>query len=158
MEICGYENYLIYDDGRVFSKDKNILLKQHLDYKGYYQVGLYKNKKRTSYLVHRLVGLHYIPNPENKPQIDHINRIRTDNRVENLRWATSSENALNTKTRCDNKLGIRNISYHKSYDKYDYKKTIKGKTIHKRFKTLEEAIQFKKEYELSEARSNKTIL
>ena len=54
-----------------------------------------KDGKSRSIGVHRLVGEAFIPNPENKPQIDHINTIRNDNRVENLRWATPFENITN---------------------------------------------------------------
>ena len=61
------------------------------------------NKKCKSYKVHRLVAMMFIPNPENKPQIDHINADRTNNRVDNLRWATRQENLSNPNTR-------RNIS------------------------------------------------
>mgnify|MGYP003417599997 CR=1 FL=1 len=60
--------------------------------KGYFKVRI----KGKDYKVHRLVAECYIPNPENKPFIDHINRNKVDNRVENLRWATNSDNQRNT--------------------------------------------------------------
>ena len=55
-------------------------------------VGLYKNGKRKQFKVHRLLALHFIPNPENKPQIDHENGVRDDNSLENLSWVTHREN------------------------------------------------------------------
>ena len=62
------------------------------DTKGYMVVGVSKNGKSKKFLVHRLLALHFIPNPENKPCIDHINGIKHDNRLENLRWLTNKEN------------------------------------------------------------------
>ena len=147
MEICGYENYLIYPDGRVFSKNKNKFLRPHLNYKGYYIVDLSKNGKRKTFKIHRLIALHYIPNPDNKPEVDHINRDRSDNRIENLQWATKSENMQNKGVAKSNKLGIKNIHL-EGISSYKYQKKINGKKFTKRFKTLEEAIQFKKDYEL----------
>ena len=60
----------------------------------YIQNSLTKNKNCKIYITHRLVAQTFIPNPENKPQVNHINWIRDDNRVENLEWCTSSENNL----------------------------------------------------------------
>lgn len=63
-------------------------------YKGYDFVNLWKNQKSKRFSVHRLVALAFIPNPENKPQVNHKNGIKTDNRLENLEWVTLSENMI----------------------------------------------------------------
>jgi len=97
MEIEDYPNYLIYEDGRVWSKiGKGRFLKQIINKDGYKKVQLWNKSSGKNLSVHRLVAQAYIPNPENKPFVDHINHIVDDNRVENLRWATVSENTLNT--------------------------------------------------------------
>lgn len=62
---------------------------------GYPSVTLCVNKNSRCYSIHRLVAMAFIPNPENKPCIDHINTIKTDNRIENLRWCTHKENSNN---------------------------------------------------------------
>ena len=62
---------------------------------GYKQVALHNKGVMKTKNVHRLVALTYIPNPENKLCVDHINRIRIDNRVSNLRWTTTKENTNN---------------------------------------------------------------
>ena len=80
MEIQGYPNYLIYPDGRIWSNyRKGGFLKHAVHWKGYHQVDLRRDGKRKMFSVHRLVAIHYIPNPDNKPQVDHKNRIRDDN-------------------------------------------------------------------------------
>ena len=76
-------------------KRKGQIRKTKKDKGGYYRIILCKNDKQKDFLVHRLVALAFIPNPENKPHVDHINTVRDDNRAVNLRWCTRKENSNN---------------------------------------------------------------
>ena len=117
MEIQGFNDYLIYPDGRVFSKKRNIFLKECDNGTGYKYVKLTDRKNHT---IHRLVAIHYIPNPENKPEVDHKNRIRDDNRVENLRWTTISENGDNKGIQKRNNTGFMWLTRCKTRNTYIY--------------------------------------
>ena len=147
MEIEGYENYLIYEDGKVQNKKSKRYLKHTDDGNGYYRISLSNDGIVKKHRIHRMIANHYIPNPENNPCVDHINRNTKDNRVENLRWATHSENGLNREQQVNNKIGIKNICYDKRYDKYRYQKKINGERHQKYFKTLEDTIAYKNQYE-----------
>ena len=147
MEVIDYENYLIYEDGKVYNQKYKRYLKYGSDGAGYLQVKLYKNGISKTLKIHRLVGLHYIPNPDNKRCLDHINRNTKDNTIENLRWVTDLENQQNRGMSKNNKLGIKNISYCKTHNCWKYVKVIRAVSHQKYFKTIEEAIEYKKEYE-----------
>ena len=151
MDIIDYEDYQIYEDGRVFSKKSNKFLKLSIVTKkcGYKSitVGLYKNSKGKTTYIARLLIQHYKPDEwDETKQADHIDTDSTNNKLENLRMVTRSQNNQNTKCCSNNKLGHKNICYDKKNKCYQFKKIINGKTHRKSFKTLEEAIKYKDEF------------
>lgn len=99
MNIQGYPNYVIHRDGNVENIDTGRILIPTQKPSGYYRIGLCKNCKVKHFYRSRLLAIAYIPNPENKPFVDHINRKPWDDRLENLRWATRSENNINSKVK-----------------------------------------------------------
>jgi hypothetical protein len=149
MDINNYEEYLIYKDGRVFSKKRNIFMKPNKNGEGYLRLNLCKNGKRKNFLIHRLIAEHYIDNPDNNPCIDHIDGNKTNNNISNLRWVTRIENcnAFQTK-RINNKSGIKNISYHKTHKYWKYKKNIYGKEYLRTFKNKIDCIWCKFIFEM----------
>jgi hypothetical protein len=132
--IEDYPEYEVSNTGVVRRAER--ILKQSILRHGYTKVTLSSSNNQKDMCIHRLVATAFIPNPENNPQVDHINRIRTDNRVENLRWVTCSENQSNTKSRSPH----HNISK-KGHGGYEVQ-IIRNKQIvcKKWTKTLEEAI------------------
>lgn len=96
-DIQGYEDYQVSDLGNVkmtanSASRKERILKPLNHPKGYFRVGLYKNKKVKFFFIHRLVATHFIENPENKATINHINGDKSNNSIQNLEWNTYREN------------------------------------------------------------------
>lgn len=118
--VKGFEGlYEVSNKGNVRSLDRYVMCgneyrlfkgkpkKPCLTPNGYLRTELYKNNQVKYYFMHRLVAEAFIPNPNDLPFIDHINTIREDNKVENLRWCTQKENCNNPLTRQKLKESIR---------------------------------------------------
>lgn len=96
-----FPKYGVNKSGQVCSFDYNHtrklkIIKQYKDRDGYKYVFLIVDNKRYKRLVHRMVLTTFIPNLENKPQVNHINGTRDDNRLENLEWCTAKENVIHS--------------------------------------------------------------
>lgn len=92
-DIEGFEGeYAITKDGRVWSYHTNKFLKPKINQQGYLSVNLSRKGKKFPKTIHRLVAIAYIPNPDNLPQVGHLDEIKSHSWVENLCWCTVSEN------------------------------------------------------------------
>ena len=116
-ELKEDNDYLIYPDGRLYSKKAHRFLKGKIDNVGYQVYALAigdkisdKGKRLSKmYYAHRLVAEYFIPNPDNLPQVDHIDHNKLNNHVSNLRWVTIKENYFNRRN-----LGRRSPKYYGS--------------------------------------------
>ena len=144
--IPDYDNYTIYENGDVYSKVRKGgggKLKQHLSSGNYWVVRLTKNSLSKNFLVHRLLGICFIPNPENKPMIDHIDRDRSNNCLDNLRWVTNKENC-NNKEKSKGSILINRCYYNdKVYEYIKFSWREDGKQKSKNFKNVEDAENYR---------------
>lgn len=120
--IKGFEDYQIDRDGNVMGIRFKRFLKPGKNTHGYLCVNLYKDKKPTFCPIHRLLALQFIPNPDNLPCVDHIDRNRQNNSLENLRWVTISQNVRNK--------DCKGYSWDKKYQKYHARYRLNHKSHH----------------------------
>ena len=143
-DIADYEGlYRVSSHGSVYSVKSGIILKQtevknnRLKYK---VVVLFRDGAYRRFLVHRLVAIAFIPNPENKPQVDHIDGNAHNNCVENLRWVTSKENHANPITLSRYSNAKKGVTYDCAY-KEKMSEALKGKYTGNRHWLSKEIIQ-----------------
>ena len=147
MNIQDYPKYKIYTDGKVYSNYSNKYLKPYTTEKPYLKVDLSNSKGKKTFTIHRLVALHYIDNPNNYKQVDHIDRNPKNNNVDNLRWADAYININNRNyiSNTGHKYITKSLSS-KGYYNYIIKKDHQFlKVISCRKHTIEDAIKIRDE-------------
>ena len=129
--VCeDYPSYLINRLGQVKSTLTNKIIRPSKLKTGYMCVGLRKGGKSFTVRLHRLIAKAFIPNPDNKPHVDHINGVRDDNRIDNLRWCTNKENQNFELARVNNSKALIGRKQSKE-------------TVEKRTKTLQKSVGVK---------------
>ena len=129
MEVKDFKNYLIYEDGKIYSKNSNKYMKPILIDRGYYAVNLSKEGRGCYKLIHRLVAEHFLTNEKGLKEVDHIDRNPGNYNVNNLRWVSRAENHQNKGTPKNNISGFKCISFYKTKKKWNYAKMINRKSI-----------------------------
>ncbi len=128
--VSGFANYQVSNIGRIRNVKTERILKITVNSNGYWRVSLYKGGETADFLVHRLVALEFIENPEGKSYIDHIDRNRLNSCINNLRWVTRSQNHMSM-TKSLNKTSIfKGVSFSKYHDKWHCRVKINGKHQH----------------------------
>lgn len=146
-DIENYSGYEVSTLGRVRNKITGVFLKPYFNSRGYFYVSLSQQGLVKKFSVHLLVTRAFLENTENKRYVDHINQVKTDNRLENLRYATNSENMMNRGAQSNNKsTGIKGITVDKKAFCAHICKD--GKTITKNFKNLDDAVEWRRQKEL----------
>lgn len=118
----GYSNYLIYEDGTIYSLKSKKYLVPIKKSTGYYAVNLYNDEGiRKMFFIHRLVAESFIPNPMNYPDVNHKDENKANNSVQNLEWCTKSYNenfGTKKKKEMQTKTDLKRINGHKKIAQY----------------------------------------
>tara|TARA_R110001606_G_scaffold352062_1_gene502441 strand:+ start:4 stop:489 length:486 start_codon:yes stop_codon:yes gene_type:complete len=146
MDINECSDYLIYENGEVYSKERTVMRsngrkqtyksqkKSHWkNENGYLYVKLYVDKKQKNFSIHRLIAIHYIPNPKNYPFVNHKDCDRLNNKIDNLEWCTHLYNSQSINT--SKTFG----GVCKNGNKFRARYNSNGIRYEKTFETIEEA-------------------
>ena len=138
-KITGYDNYSISNTGLVRNDSTGKTLKPDIT-NGYHRVFLFLNNKGKRFSIHRLVADAFIPNPDNKTCVDHIDNNKLNNNLDDLRWCSLQENNRNRSICSKNTSGVKGVTLNKTNNKWRTQININGKNIHiGYYNTLEEA-------------------
>ena len=94
VKVVGFDNYEVSNLGKIRNIKSRRVLKPQLRRDGYLMHGLWKNNKKKHLLLHRIVATAFIDNPEEKPQVNHIDENKLNNNLSNLEWCTARENIV----------------------------------------------------------------
>lgn len=134
-DVVGYEGiYEVSNKGRIKSKHygKEVFLKTQKTYDGYITIKLSIGGKSKRYILHRLVAIAFLDNPENKPQVNHIDCNKTNNFSDNLEWVTAQENVMHA---WKNGLNGNTVYFFEKKIVEDYKNGMISTELTKKYKT-----------------------
>ena len=122
MKVIGHPQYLLFRNGAILNTKTKRFLKATISSNKYLNIYLIDPEtcKRKSYLLHRLLAIHFVANKDSKKYVDHIDRNRLNNSLTNLRWVTSQENNLNKGMYKNNTTGYRGIHVCTRDNKFRY--------------------------------------
>ncbi len=150
MDLLDNDLYLIYPNGNIWSKKFKKYIKHNIGRDGYPVIVIYINKKRKYIKLHRILALKFIPNPENKQFIDHIDRNIKNFNLDNLRWVSRGENKINSNV--TGKIPYRHIGKYIRKGKLTFiiqifrnKKSVFTKSCNCNNYTLEEVVKIRNE-------------
>jgi len=128
-----YYDYIIFSTGKVYSKKMGRFKKPSLNIYGYFHIDLRKNKKHKTFFLHRVLGICFLENLNNLPEIDHIDRNKQNNNLTNLRWASRRLQIINQNIKKTNKLGFKGVYFDKINNNYIASWCINYKEFRKSF-------------------------
>lgn len=144
LPITGFEGYYVSNTGKIKScrKRNEVIMTPQLSREGYLCQNLWDGVSYHKKTIHRLIAEAFLPNPDNLPEVDHIDRDKSNNDISNLRWASISQNRINRTSKVGS-TGERHIRCFANKPKpYGVTITRNRQTIFcKYFETLEEAVQ-----------------
>jgi hypothetical protein len=129
-QIEGYDNYSVSNLGNVRNDKTGKIKKTSLNSHGYLHIKLSKEDEGKTYKIHRLVAIAFLPNPDNLREVDHINQVKNDNRIENLRWCSCGNNNRNRKKFEGTTSKYQGVYWNKQNNKWIAKIHLNRKATH----------------------------